>query len=138
MYGLMFCSFPENIINHLHRIKDKVIFLDQHAAHEKILYAQILDQLKKGKHPVDLGFSSGLCEEETLSLEGDFEDTALVASTLACKSAVRAGDYLEPEERVRLVKKLLDTHLEQYTCPHGRPTMIELSNKDLERMFKRN
>lgn len=117
--------------------EDKILFLDQHAAHEKILYAQILDQLKEGKtlDQVILDFNLGLTKEELVSNYS--EDLFETAASIACKSAIKAGDYLTPEERVRLVRKLLETRLENYTCPHGRPTMIELSKHDLEKMFKR-
>ncbi|HOM78342.1 MAG TPA: DNA mismatch repair protein MutL, partial [bacterium] len=76
--------------------------------------------------------------EENIGILGEHsEEISHVASTLACKSAVKAGDFLSMESRIRLVKKLLDTHLEKYTCPHGRPTMIELSKADLDRLFRR-
>ncbi|HDQ88852.1 MAG TPA: hypothetical protein ENN92_01765, partial [candidate division WWE3 bacterium] len=109
--------------------KDRVLFLDQHAAHEKILYAQIMEQLQEGKmleqvmlESCELESSEIVVEEIKDFLAENSGDIHLAASTLACKSAVRAGDYLDPEERVRLIKKLLETNLEQYTCPHGRPT----------------
>lgn len=124
--------------------KDRILFLDQHAAHEKILYAQILSQLEEGTRLEELILESLQLEPQNLdpdfikeTLDDHFEEISYVASTLACKNAVKAGDYLSPEERVRLVQKLLEIDLEQYTCPHGRPTMIELSKEDLERMFKR-
>ncbi|MBP8961103.1 DNA mismatch repair endonuclease MutL [Patescibacteria group bacterium] len=127
--------------------RDKILLLDQHAAHEKILYAQILDQLNNGIGIKNLvldcleteNFNSGeIFAEENIGILGEHsEEISHVASTLACKSAVKAGDFLPMESRIRLVKKLLDTHLEKYTCPHGRPTMIELSKADLDRLFRR-
>jgi DNA mismatch repair protein MutL len=64
-------------------------------------------------------------------------DISTTISTLACKNAIKAGDHLTEDQSVRLVKKLLNTKLEKYTCPHGRPTMVELNKEDFERMFKR-
>jgi DNA mismatch repair protein MutL len=117
--------------------EDKILFLDQHAAHEKILYAQILDQLKEGK-TLDQVISDSNLDLTKEELASDYlDDLSDAAASVACKSAIKAGDYLTPEERVRLVRKLLETRLENYTCPHGRPTMIELSKHDLEKMFKR-
>ena len=54
----------------------------------------------------------------------------------ACKAAVKAHDQLSAEAQNLLLEQL--TECRQGTlCPHGRPTMIELSNKELERRFGR-
>jgi DNA mismatch repair protein MutL len=55
---------------------------------------------------------------------------------LACKSAIKANEKLSTHEMEKLVRKL-DSLEEPYTCAHGRPTIIELSRKELERLFKR-
>jgi len=57
-------------------------------------------------------------------------------STMACKSAVKAGDRLSPEQ----ISALLDQrHLvrDSHHCPHGRPTQLLFSRQDLDRQFKR-
>jgi DNA mismatch repair protein MutL len=56
---------------------------------------------------------------------------------LACRSAIKAGDPLSPDERKRLIEKILEAKT-PYTCPHGRPTHIELSQNELDRLFKRH
>ncbi len=56
-------------------------------------------------------------------------------SLMACHSAVRAGDRLEPEEIAALLEQRQladDTH----HCPHGRPTALLFSRHDLERQFR--
>jgi DNA mismatch repair protein MutL len=53
-----------------------------------------------------------------------------------CRMSVKANDHLRPEEVARLVEDLLACDL-PYTCPHGRPTMILLSETDLEKKFGR-
>ncbi|MBX4197971.1 DNA mismatch repair endonuclease MutL [Candidatus Parcubacteria bacterium] len=63
-------------------------------------------------------------------------ETEKTLSYLACRSAIKAGDALEPEEQKKLVDKLLLSP-SSYTCPHGRPTHIEISLKELDKMFKR-
>jgi len=55
---------------------------------------------------------------------------------LACHGAVKAGDPLSMEEAKKLLLQLEQTE-NPSTCPHGRPTMVEISKDELERMFKR-
>jgi len=55
---------------------------------------------------------------------------------LACHSAIRAGDKLQPDEMKELFTQLSRTRL-PYTCPHGRPTMIKITRAELEARFKR-
>ncbi|MDE0042686.1 MAG: DNA mismatch repair endonuclease MutL [Candidatus Poribacteria bacterium] len=64
----------------------------------------------------------------------EIQDQALV--TLACKSAVKAGDPLTMEEMVNLIKELSQAKL-PFNCPHSRPITIEMSKNELERRFHR-
>jgi len=57
-------------------------------------------------------------------------------TTVACHAAVRAGQVLSPEEMRELIHLLEGTKLPR-TCPHGRPTMILLSQQQLLREFGR-
>ena len=59
----------------------------------------------------------------------------VVAKTV-CRHAVKANDVLRPAEWDQLLHDLLACEL-PYTCPHGRPTMIELSFAELEKKFGR-
>jgi DNA mismatch repair protein MutL len=59
------------------------------------------------------------------------------ASSLACHSAVRFGDRLDPSEQRRLLAEL-EVADGSITCPHGRPTRLVLSWQELKRHFKRN
>lgn len=54
----------------------------------------------------------------------------------ACKASVKARDRLSMEEIERLVVDLAGAEM-PYTCPHGRPTLIYTSFKDLNRKFAR-
>ncbi|MHB1295851.1 MAG: DNA mismatch repair endonuclease MutL [Anaerolineae bacterium] len=56
--------------------------------------------------------------------------------TLACHTAVRAGQTLSQEEMRDLVRQLERAHM-PHTCPHGRPTIIHLSKVQLEKEFGR-
>jgi len=173
--------------------KTGALLVDQHAAHERILYEQFLktfQEMNAKKHRYEfpeaivfslplsetkhlenhletfseLGFDiepfghdtfkvsavpeifkernifslirevlGDLMEEKNISIDRYSEKTI---SYLACRSAIKAGDYLTPEERKRLVEKLGQTQ-SGYTCPHGRPAQIEISKTELEKMFRR-
>lgn len=54
----------------------------------------------------------------------------------SCKAAVKAHDRLDKSEINRLLSDL-DKCENPFSCPHGRPTFLKLSNYDIERMFKR-
>ncbi|NMA68815.1 MAG: DNA mismatch repair endonuclease MutL [Desulfitobacterium sp.] len=56
---------------------------------------------------------------------------------LACKDSIKAKDNLNPLEMEQLIFQLSKTN-NPYTCPHGRPTMIQLSKKEFERRFYRS
>jgi len=59
-----------------------------------------------------------------------------VIATTVCRHAVKANDYLREPELVRLVQDLLACEM-PYCCPHGRPTMIQMSYLELEKKFGR-
>ena len=59
-----------------------------------------------------------------------------VIATTVCRHAVKARDILREPELVRLIQDLLRCEL-PYCCPHGRPTMIQLSYGELEKKFGR-
>jgi len=59
----------------------------------------------------------------------------VIAST-ACRHAVKANDYLREPELVKLIQDLMACEL-PYCCPHGRPTMIQISYLELEKKFGR-
>ena len=59
-----------------------------------------------------------------------------IAITLACKMSIKANDYISLEEAEKLLEKLLLCK-NPYTCPHGRPTIINYSYYELEKLFKR-
>ena len=54
----------------------------------------------------------------------------------SCKTAVKAGDKLSSNEVEKLLKNIDDTSM-QLQCPHGRPIVVKLSKKEIEKWFKR-
>lgn len=59
-----------------------------------------------------------------------------VLITACCKMAIKAGDTLSDDEMNRLVSDLLECR-NPFTCPHGRPIILSLSNWELDRKFRR-
>ena len=57
-------------------------------------------------------------------------------ATIACHSSVRAGQTLSIDECKSLIRQLEKAE-HPNTCPHGRPTIVQLTVGDLEREFKR-
>jgi DNA mismatch repair protein MutL len=55
---------------------------------------------------------------------------------IACKAAIKAGDYLAPEEITALLEQRHD-YQDSHHCPHGRPTALVFSREELDRRFKR-
>jgi DNA mismatch repair protein MutL len=55
---------------------------------------------------------------------------------IACKSAVKANAGLSKEEISALLKSMESVE-NPYTCPHGRPTTIKMSQKEIEKRFLR-
>jgi len=54
----------------------------------------------------------------------------------ACHSAIRAGEVLNIRQMRALILELLNTE-HPFTCPHGRPCMVEITSEELYKMFKR-
>ena len=59
----------------------------------------------------------------------------MIAKTV-CRHAVKANDPLRYLEVEKLIQDLLECDL-PYCCPHGRPTMIQISLAELEKKFGR-
>ena len=59
-----------------------------------------------------------------------------IAINLSCKMAIKANDYISLEEAENLLETLLKCN-NPYTCPHGRPTIINYTFYELEKLFKR-
>jgi len=55
---------------------------------------------------------------------------------IACKAAIKAGDYLAPEEITALLEQR-HCYQDSHHCPHGRPTALVFTREELDRRFKR-
>ena len=166
------------------------LIIDQHAAHEKVMYEEIMEALsnrtfqmqqllppriitlspkqrasyeqlnpflsKMGFEVEPFGGSEiavygmpdnliGIEPEEFLiglldrGSEGKKwvpEEVYERAATMACKAAIKGNHRLSEREAKVLFEKLVNLK-NPYTCPHGRPTMIRMTQRELEKKFKR-
>lgn len=74
-----------------------------------------------------------------LSIFKQLKGSDLILSKLmqhSCKTAVKAGNKLSTSEVQYLIKQMDDTNM-QLQCPHGRPVVVKLTKKEIEKWFKR-
>ena len=136
--------------------------IDKHAAHERVRFdalkaaaEPVMTQTLLERYgfrcedfggavlvrevPGDIDDPAGALEElaEDLRLNRADPDAARdsLLSTMACKSAIKAGMHTDPAELRRLVDRVQSGEI-QY-CPHGRPVAVKLSKYQVEKMFKR-
>lgn len=97
----------------------KAIPTDVPAAEARNMFAEILDAVELDKRG---------------SAKASLRDN--IAASLACKAAVKINMKLSPEKMQWLIDRLLLTS-SPTTCPHGRPVILRLTMKDIERGFHR-
>jgi DNA mismatch repair protein MutL len=169
---------------------DELLLIDQHAAHERILYEQVSSTTKEPRpsqeliSPVVLHRTPKeaavirdlltVLEREGFLLEefggdafivravpvvlGRMEETAIIdeiisdllseessqlvsnreriTRVVACRGAIKAGTVCSREQCQRIVDQLRKTK-NPFTCPHGRPSMIRFTRKELDALFQR-
>lgn len=98
----------------------KSIPTDLPASEARNLFAEILDTIEAEKKGAPKS-----------TLRDD------IAASLACKAAIKINMKLTPEKMRWLIDRLLIT-TSPTTCPHGRPVILRLSMKDIERGFQRS
>lgn len=172
--------------------RDSLYIIDQHAAHERVLYERALAGMKKREYtsqylspPIILSLSMqeidvletfkdrftaigfeiepfggdeyavraipdnlfGIAKKELLlemldslsdglstSLEPELIDEKI--ASMSCKAAVKGNMKLSYAEMDELINELLSLD-NPYHCPHGRPTIIAMTKRELEKKFKR-
>ncbi|MGP8320206.1 MAG: DNA mismatch repair endonuclease MutL [Methanosarcinaceae archaeon] len=169
--------------------KDGLLLVDQHAAHERILFDQIKDRKDPGWQElltpvtIELNAKEKILLEEYIpyfeefgfaisefgtntyvitavpSIFGKLEDpdtlhdiisdilstgrirdeTGIydhVSKSMACRGAIKAGASCSFEQMESLVVQLMLTENPK-TCPHGRPTMVSFTRRELDKLFGR-
>ena len=167
-----------------------LIIIDQHAAHERVLYEKFMEQYY-GKNiktqellvPEEIDFSPAemllykenkkyieqlgfhleefgrntlllrtvpsilgrLIDKETIhEIMVQINDKAMLLNEVqeekiirtACRAAVKANDVVHLQEMQTILQQLQKCK-QPFTCPHGRPTMIQFTIPELEKKFKR-
>ncbi len=99
---------------------------------------ELLDKAEAGAFDkLDLGGSTGGHSggsDQQLPEEAALHE---VLDMMSCKAAIKAGDKMSPTELTALLAKR-DEIERSSNCPHGRPTTLRLTLKDLERQFGRS
>ncbi len=99
--------------------------------------AVILRQVPMYLKKEDAGFVLSDLAEKILSHRKDrtqlYEE---LLESIACKAAVKAGTFTDDKEREDFARKVIgDPRIR--SCPHGRPVIVHLTKREIEKMFKR-
>ena len=169
--------------------KGKMVIIDKHAAHERIIYEKLKSEngertpqllllpvtvtLSKEEYSAmlenietvnnagfdieDFGNGCVIVRECPMELSADdiedviceiagrfvekkqdvmFEKLDWIFHSVACRSAIKAGNFTSRLEMERFAKQLLSMPDIRY-CPHGRPVLIEMTQRELEKNFGR-
>jgi len=169
--------------------EDKILFIDQHAAHERILYEKYLEEYKNENivqqqliapeiieltnmemnnfqenksifnklgfnveefgnnavaiRAVPLVFGKPNLRElffdildNTNKIKTNYDVKLDKIMKIACTKAIKSGDNIGKIEILSLLKQLRKAN-NPYSCPHGRPTILEMTKKDIEKAFLR-
>ena len=120
----------------------ELLIIDQHAAHEKVLYEKLMKKLITGVpadflnlEPKQL-FLELLDNLRNQNMKSAPEFVIDHCATMACKAAVKGNHTLSYAEAKELIGQMLQMD-QPYHCPHGRPTTIAMSQYEFEKKFKR-
>ena len=170
--------------------EEKLYFIDQHAAHERIMYEKYKEEYENEKINIQqlmfpeiielnnvemnkfmvnielfrsLGFELEEFGPNSVALRGvpmlfgtpkskdlfldilDNLDSNIQSNydtkmdkimKIACTNAIKSGDKISDIEIMALIKDLKECN-NPFTCPHGRPTIIEITKKHIEKEFLR-
>lgn len=94
------------------------------------------DFVEEKRHRSESGATQEAADEGNLGEDTGEDLLQDVVAMMACKAAVKAGDRLSEGELVELLR-LREVFERSSNCPHGRPTAIRLTLKELERQFGR-
>jgi DNA mismatch repair protein MutL len=89
------------------------------------------------KEPSGAGFFTEILDSlSEQKIRSVYDMKLLAVATMACKAAVKGHDRLSFQEAEAMIGRLLKLE-NPFTCPHGRPTIIEMTKYELEKKFKR-
>lgn len=168
---------------------DNLYIIDQHAAHEKILFDELMKECSTDNMVIQdllMPYEFNLSPEEYILFESNqavlkkcgfiiqpksentftlltiphicssidmrcfVQDMLLIITTgsdtpktltenlmqAACKAAVKGNDDISKKDIESLIKQMIDLNVTLF-CPHGRPIIVKVSRKEIEKWFKR-
>lgn len=122
------------IINQYKDELDKVgVHLEPFGGHDYIVDSYPVWFPKEEAEEIIKDMIEYVLEHKKVDVRKIREEAAIMMS---CKKSIKANHYLKNNEMADLVNQLRDTE-DPFTCPHGRPIIINFSNYELERLFKR-
>ena len=74
-----------------------------------------------------------ILKDTKLDFANIYEDAAIM---MACKSSIKANQYINRLEVDSLMKQLNEC-TSPFTCPHGRPVIVNVTTREIEKLFKR-
>ncbi len=124
------------VFQHLNILREVGFDLDEFGTNSFILRA--VPQILERANPENIIFEllADLSNSGQMMGTPKLMKESLIAS-LACHSAIKAGDRLNHLEELHALTRELYQTEQPYTCPHGRPTMIKFSLNELEKRFGR-
>ena len=75
-------------------------------------------------------------ENNIEEIKNNYELKGEKFASMACRAAIKANDKIQSIEIKSLLTEL-ETCENPFTCPHGRPTIVEITKTEIEKMFKR-
>ncbi|MGY3481067.1 MULTISPECIES: DNA mismatch repair endonuclease MutL [Staphylococcus] len=122
------------IINQYKDELDKVgVHLEPFGGHDYIVDSYPVWFPKEEAEEIIKDMIEYVLEHKKVDVKKIREEAAIMMS---CKKSIKANHYLKNNEMADLVNQLRETE-DPFTCPHGRPIIINFSNYELERLFKR-
>ncbi|MEY8604273.1 DNA mismatch repair endonuclease MutL [Staphylococcus nepalensis] len=122
------------IINQYKGELDKVgVHLEPFGGHDYIVDSYPVWFPKQEAEEIIKDMIEYVLEHKKVDVKKIREEAAIMMS---CKKSIKANHYLKNNEMADLVNQLRETE-DPFTCPHGRPIIINFSNYELERLFKR-
>lgn len=119
--------------NHLTDLAKIGLHLDNFGDHSFIMHTHPT-WLQKGEEETEIRqLLDAFLTNPQLTVAQFREQTAILMS---CKQSIKANHHLEPMQARQLLADLTKAK-NPYNCPHGRPVLVQFSDQDLQRMFKR-
>lgn len=129
-----FSKDEQMIINQYKDELDKVgVHLEHFGGHDYIVNSYPVWFPKEEAEEIIKDMIELVLKHKSVDVKKIREDAAIMMS---CKKSIKANHYLKNNEMADLIDQLREAE-DPFTCPHGRPIIINFSNYELEKLFKR-